>query len=225
MVLLYIIPFTLLVLLGPLLQAKSHYRGLNWINKLKPFLDAFYGPYTSRYRYWPGILLLARVTILLTYAFYSHGDSPFKLMAVSVIVAILLSCWMLIGKTENISLHQKKLLNYLELFFLLNLQSPHFTTPTSLGTLQTSRDWLWVSVLFASCGILVYQVFRILRRFNEFLLLIPVARCMADKDNTSKPTSPQKPADISTKTTYSVVEMKEGAMPTNDLKEPLLTNS
>ena len=37
----YILPFTLLILLGPLLQAKSHYRVLNWINKLKPFLDAF----------------------------------------------------------------------------------------------------------------------------------------------------------------------------------------
>ena len=45
----YVIPFTLLILLGPLLQAKSHYRVLNWINKLKPLLDAFYGPYTSRY--------------------------------------------------------------------------------------------------------------------------------------------------------------------------------
>jgi hypothetical protein len=41
---------------GPLLQAQSHY----WVNKLKPFFDAFYGTYTSRYPYWPGVLPLAR---------------------------------------------------------------------------------------------------------------------------------------------------------------------
>ena len=87
-ILVYIFPFTLLILLGPLLQAKSHYRVLNWINKLKPFFDAFYGPYTSRYRYWPGILLLARVVVLLTYTFYSLGDSSFKLLTVSGVAAV-----------------------------------------------------------------------------------------------------------------------------------------
>ena len=140
----YILPFTLLVLLGPVLQAKSHYRVLHWINKLKPFLDAFYGPYTNMYRYWPGILLLARVTVLLLYAFYSLGDSPFKLMTVSMIAAVLLVVWMLIGKTRNTSLHQKTPLNYLELFFLLNLvRLLRSITPTSLRTSQISKDWPW----------------------------------------------------------------------------------
>lgn len=70
----YIFPFTLLILLGPLLQAKSHCRLLNWVNKIKLFLDAFDGPYTSRYRYWPGILLSVR---LAKFAYYSLGDGHF----------------------------------------------------------------------------------------------------------------------------------------------------
>ena len=46
---LYIIPFTLLLLLAPLLQARSHrYRALRWVNKVI-------------FRFWSGLLLVARV--------------------------------------------------------------------------------------------------------------------------------------------------------------------
>ena len=119
-VMVYTVPFTLLILLGPVLQAKSHLRLLRWVNKLKPFLDAFYGPYTSRYRYWPGILLLLRLVILFVFAFYSN-NTPFKLTAISVMVAVLLVTWLIIGTTNAVSIHQKMPLNYLELFLQLNL--------------------------------------------------------------------------------------------------------
>ena len=121
MVLVYMIPFTLLILLGPLLQAKSHYRVLHWINRLKPFHDAFYGPYTSKYRYWPGILLLARLLILGAFASYSPNEIPFKLLAVSMTAAALLVFWIAIGRAKAISLYQKNYLNYLEFFFLINM--------------------------------------------------------------------------------------------------------
>ena len=101
----YILPFTLLILLGPLLQAKSNYRLLNWINKLKPFLDAFYGPYTKRYRHWPGLLLIARVIILGALAFSDH-DNIFKLVVTTVILAMVLTSWLLIGGTYETSLYQ-----------------------------------------------------------------------------------------------------------------------
>ena len=236
-VLVYILPFTLLILLGPLLQAKSHYRVFHWINKLKPFLDSFYGPYTSRYRYWPGILLLARLIISLTYTFYSLGDSPYKLMMISVILSVLLVCWMLIGKTQNTSLHQKKLLNCLELFFLLNLEIfivasiYHSHITGNLSNQQGLAVGMVGSVLVAFCGILVYQISCILARYKatckiiQFIPSLIKSKYSAGKDEASQPSSPEKPADISTKTTYTVVEMKEGAGLTNELREPLLTIS
>ena len=90
----YIIPFTLLILLGPLLQAKSRYTIFKWINKFKPFLDAFYGSYiyTIRYRYWPGLLLLTRVVVIIILVFYPQDDynftddHPVKLMAILIMV-------------------------------------------------------------------------------------------------------------------------------------------
>ena len=118
MVILYIVPFTLLVLLGPLMRAKSHYRIFRWIHKIKPFLDAFYGCYTVQYRYWPGVVLLCRVAIIGIFSFYSANDSPFKLITISMMVLILFVFWQLIGRTRMTSFYRKRAFNYFELFFL-----------------------------------------------------------------------------------------------------------
>ena len=156
-VLIYVIPFTLLILLGPLLQAKSHRRVLRWINKLKPFLDAFYGPYTSRYRYWPGILLLSRSVNLVTFVSYS----PIKFLTVSLMAPVLLVSWMVIGKINAVSLNQKTLLNYLELFLLLNLSV--FVNISASGLSKKSQQGLAVamvgSVMALSCVVLGYKIF------------------------------------------------------------------
>ena len=40
----YVLLFTVLVLLAPWLQARSGYRLLRWVNKIKPLLDAYQGP-------------------------------------------------------------------------------------------------------------------------------------------------------------------------------------
>ena len=121
MTVIYIIPFTLLLLFGPLLQARSDYRLLSWINKLKPLLDAFYGPYTSRYRYWPGILLIARMFSFSLFTWHALSDGDSKLVAVSVTILSLLAIWCIIGQSTLLSLYQNRCLNYLELFILFNL--------------------------------------------------------------------------------------------------------
>lgn len=63
MIVLFIIPYTLLLLLTPVLQTKSELKALSWVNKLKPFIDSYEGPYKSRHRFWTGILLMARAVI------------------------------------------------------------------------------------------------------------------------------------------------------------------
>ena len=232
MVLVYMIPFTLLILLGPLLQAKSHYRVLHWINRLKPFHDAFYGPYTTKYRYWPGILLLARLFILGTFAFYSPNDIPFKLLTVSMTAAALLVLWMVIGRANEISLYQTKRLNHLELYFLTNLLSfaalSIYTTKFSHSKLENQQGLAVVmvgSVLAVSCGIIGYKIFCIAIKSrpvhnitNRFLPVKFVKH--KEKSQNSK----EEQEDISTKTTHSLVELTECETPNNELREPLLTS-
>lgn len=63
MIALFIIPYTLLLLLTPVLQTKSELKAFGWVKKLKPFIDSYEGPYVNRHRFWTGILLLARAII------------------------------------------------------------------------------------------------------------------------------------------------------------------
>ena len=121
MALCYIVPFTALILLGPLLQAKSDHRLLSWIHRLKPFLDAFYGPYNDLYRYWPGLSLIARIILLGVFAFYSHGSASYKLAAILIMMSALYVIWNLLSRGKAVPPHRNRCLNYLELFFKFNL--------------------------------------------------------------------------------------------------------
>ena len=175
MVILYIVPFTLLVLLGPLMRAKSHYRMFRWIHKIKPLLDAFYGCYTIKYRYWPGLLLLTRVAIIGIFSFYPANDSPFKLMTISMMILILFLFWILIGEANTISFYRKRNFNYFELFFLSNLGTlssvSSYTTQFSGKTLIRNQQVLAIftvgSAFIVFCGIITYQVSLILLRFRS----------------------------------------------------------
>ena len=233
MVLVYMIPFTLLILLGPLLQAKSHYRVLHWINRLKPFHDAFYGPYTSKYRYWPGILLLARLLLLGAFSSYSSNDFPFKLFTVSMIAAALLVLWMVIGR-KAISIYQINYLNYLELYFLINLLAfsalSIYTTKFSINNLKAKIQQVLTvvmvgSVLAVSCGIIGYKIFcisikcRAVHNISRFLLANLTVRRKEEPQNSTK-----EQEDSSTKTTHSLVELTECETLNNELREPLLTS-
>ena len=54
------LPFALVLLCIKSLYRVSHRRPFRWIQRLKPFLDAFTGPHTDHGRFWPGLLLLVR---------------------------------------------------------------------------------------------------------------------------------------------------------------------
>ena len=49
-------------------QACSGRRVCRWVNKLKPVLDAFAGPYKDRYRMWTGLLLITRTFLIILFS-------------------------------------------------------------------------------------------------------------------------------------------------------------
>ena len=59
------LPYTLVLFLGQWLYRCNSQLVTRMLIKIKPFLDAYYGPMKSNHRYWYGALLLLRVTILL----------------------------------------------------------------------------------------------------------------------------------------------------------------
>ena len=112
----YVLPFTMFVLLGPCLQARSDHRLLRWVNKIKPLLDAYQGPYRDKFRYWTGLLLLVRIILFAIFGGNALGDPRINLFAITVVIVTLLVFWLNAGKV-----HKKLWMKLLESFFLLNL--------------------------------------------------------------------------------------------------------
>ena len=113
-------PYTLLLLFGQWLQSISHLRLFSWVNsaRLKPFIDAYHAPYKARHRYWPGLLLVLRLVLLLVFAleFNPQQDSSITLLAILVATgALQMWAWVSGGVYRNWCL------DALESSFALNL--------------------------------------------------------------------------------------------------------
>ena len=68
---LFIVPYTFFLLFFPLLETSYRHK---WrclqksYNKLKPFIDAYGGPYKDNFHYWTGVVVLLRIVLALTTA-------------------------------------------------------------------------------------------------------------------------------------------------------------
>ena len=153
-IILFLIPFTLTLLLVPFLKAKSNAWPLRWINKLHPFFDAFYGPLKvkKQHQVWVGILLVARVIILMVFASTSTFN-PFLNILLLVLVAILLHMY----SSLTGLLYKAWLISLSEIMYIVNL--------AILGgvfyQLQEQQQQSSVAV-FVSVGIALFQFVLIL---------------------------------------------------------------
>ena len=85
-VLFYLLPLTLLTLLAPLLQARTHHTLLRWVVRIKPLLDAYQGPFKDKYRHWTGAMLTVRPVLFTVFAANTLGDSKINLFSINLAV-------------------------------------------------------------------------------------------------------------------------------------------
>ena len=116
---LFVIPYTVMLLIGPVLQGYiSRYRWCSIWNKLKPVFDAYNAPFKDRLRFWTGFLLVARLPILTLGSVFnsSETDKHALFSVVLITLAIIIT-------TTNIcrGVYRIWYLNVLESVFLLNL--------------------------------------------------------------------------------------------------------
>ena len=112
----YILPFTMLVLLAPCLQAHSNKSLLRWVHRLKPFLDAYQGPYEDKFRCWTGVLLVVRNILFLAFALNGPSNPMVNLLVIITVVISLLGCMWLAGRVYKVYN-----LNLLEALFIVKL--------------------------------------------------------------------------------------------------------
>ena len=111
-----ILPYTLLLLTFPLFECRlSKYQlGIKLSLYLRPFFDAYGGPYKDCYRFWLGLLLVMRVVLALTMSVASKEVSTDVLSGVAV---VLVSVHLFSGS----SVYRSAWNSYLEVALLLDL--------------------------------------------------------------------------------------------------------
>ena len=111
-----IIPYFFLLLFGFLLQAHSNRKGFRWVNKFKPFLDAYYAPFHKKTRYWTGFMLMVRGGLYISFMVTKKKDNDFTLLVVALVfIAIAMIPWL------GIRVYEKRYLDVLEASFILNI--------------------------------------------------------------------------------------------------------
>ena len=114
--LLLFLPYTILLLFGPCFQAYSHLRIFSWINRIKPFMDAYYAPYKKHTQYWTGLLLLLRCILFLIFGLNTFANANLNLLIITSATAGLTAvAWI------HKQLYEKQLNDVLEACSIINL--------------------------------------------------------------------------------------------------------
>ena len=164
------LPYTLILLSIQCLQRRS----CVLIGKLKPFLDAYTGPYKDKYRFWTGHLLLVRIILFVTFAMNVFGDPNVNILIsiLACLYLLALNLWVFRG------VYKKWSLDVLESSFIVNLGIMSVTTAYVLKSKGNQEAVTYTSIgicLLMFIGILIYHTYKQVvssqkwRRFSSWL--------------------------------------------------------
>ena len=75
------LPYTAVLLSAQWLRTQTHRKGLRW---LKPFLDAYYGPFKDKHHYWVGVLLVVRGVLFVFFASFFAIEDNVNLLLITI---------------------------------------------------------------------------------------------------------------------------------------------
>ena len=159
------LPFTFFVLFGQWLQRYNHHRVLRWVGRMRPLLEAYYGPLKDRHRYWVGVLLLARVVVIIPAA------DPFSTSSVTSLTVAILSGALLFFTSSVGGMYKKNYISVLENSFFLNLLifSALLSYLHYVGGDPAVAEYVKIGLAFAAfTAIIIFQVsFVIIRNVKQ----------------------------------------------------------
>ena len=215
------LPYTLLLVFGQWLQAISHLRLFSWINRLKPFMDSYHAPYKAKHRYWPGLLLVLRIILLLAFAIEfnpQQNRTSINLLSILVVAGFLqLWAWISGGVYRNWCL------DALEGSFILNLTILASATyyVNRLEGDQLAAGCTSVSIaLVTFIGILTYHIFQQMRQ-TKLWKKVPKLNLKLNKLNIKQAVNdlinyPEDPCEATPNTTVTHTEIN-----LRELRSPL----
>ena len=180
----FVIPYTLFLLLNRFYEKYlSNFKIFRkfW-SRFKPIIDAYSGPMKDEYRFWPGLLLVARIPVLLSATLVdsfiqSHYFLLSMLMTVSAIVLSLGYCF---G-----GVYKKRMNNIIEVWFLLNLC---IMASLSVAFTDESKVLIWYNTclsvfIFSFILIVVYHLHLQLSHLECYDVLIKKLFKKQDEDD------------------------------------------
>ena len=96
------------------LRRAPNSRMCGWVQRLKPLLDAYTGPYKNKYHFWTGLLLLVRISLFTAFAVNFENNPTLNF---TLIIAV--STLLIIGIQKGI--YRNKLIGLLESSMYANL--------------------------------------------------------------------------------------------------------
>ena len=147
----FFLPYTLLLLLGHKLYRFSGCRYLLWLNKMKPLLDSYYAPYRTLTRYWTGLLLLVRCALYAVFSYNSLGGQSNSLLAIIITFsALVVIAWLSVMIYKSVYVNAIEALMYLNLIMFSAVAATNNNTPALVNSL--------LSVAFITmAGIILYH--------------------------------------------------------------------
>ena len=153
------LPYTLLLFLGQWLHRCNCRLVINTLMKLKPFLDAHYGPLKCKHHYWFGALLLVRAAILLISALIPANHSSVVVLCILVSAAVLTHFGHLVYR--NLAVATFDIAFFMNLVLLTGATS---FIATSGGELAMSAYTLTGIAFVQLIGLVFFKVFSILKQ-------------------------------------------------------------
>ena len=157
------LPYTLsLLFLQQLQKVSNSCWFLKWVSKLSPFYDAHFAPFKSKHRYWFGLMLLTRGSLLVLFASTVTVHQSVYLLII-LIFGITLLLYMAImhpfKSTVVLIIQSSSLANLVLLSgFLLYAQARN----KNKQTLRTIAAGISIGVIFIQfCGITLFNVVKL----------------------------------------------------------------
>ena len=182
----FVIPYTLFLLLNCSYEKYlSNFKVFRkfW-SRFKPIIDSYSGPMKDEYRFWPGLLLVARIPVLLSVTLVDSfiQSQHFLLSMLLTVLVIVLSLSHCFG-----GVYKKRMNNVLEVWFLLNLC---IMASLSIAFTDESKVLIWYNTclsvsIFSFVLIVVYHLNLQLSHMKCYDALIKKLIKKQDEDDES----------------------------------------
>lgn len=157
----YIIPLTLLLLFAPVLRRARKHRIVRLVQKLKPLLDAFQGPYKDKFQWWPGLMLVIRIILFISLTTNAKHDPRLSALFVGLTaLPLALLSYGGVYKNNLLNLHKTALNMNMVVFVLWSFFNySSYRSKSQFTKQQQATAYTMISIFYVLfITVLVYHI-------------------------------------------------------------------